>query len=73
MLNTRRQALETMACGFGSLALNAMLGTGGRAASGSIATSPGFVGPMHRPAAKRVIFLGAVLANASVLLVNTSI
>ncbi|MEM1293918.1 MAG: DUF1501 domain-containing protein [Verrucomicrobiota bacterium] len=53
MSQLRRQFLKTAGCGFGSLALNAMLA--GKAAAASNPLAPKL--PMHRARAKRIIFL----------------
>lgn len=50
---TRRSALQHAACGFGGLALAALLGEQTRAAESPLALKT----PHHRPKAKRVIFL----------------
>ena len=49
----RRQFLQTTGCGFGSLALNAMLGTSAQAGANPLVPKL----PMHAARAKRIIFL----------------
>jgi len=53
MFHDRRRFLRTAGCGFGSLALQAMLGGRARAASNPLAPKP----PMLPARAKRIIFL----------------
>ncbi len=50
---SRRQALQQVGCGFGSLAASAMLSAGAPAWGGSVSTD----GFHHKPRAKRIIFL----------------
>jgi hypothetical protein len=50
---TRRQLLQTTACGFGSLALQGLLTSVASAAR----QAPSLAGPHHVPRAKRIIFL----------------
>lgn len=50
---TRRQAFQNTACGFGALALNAMLGRDAHAISNPLVQRPS----LFQPKAKRVIFL----------------
>ncbi|MCC6419661.1 MAG: DUF1501 domain-containing protein [Gemmataceae bacterium] len=53
LLVSRRQALKSMACGFGYLALADLASTAGAAGANPLAPRP----PHHTPRAKRVIFL----------------
>ncbi len=54
-LRNRRQALQTLACGFGGLALAGLLGSARTAAAAITPSSVRF--PHHPPRARRVIFL----------------